>query len=59
MSYHSHLHFDEFIKYMHIDLYHLPTHPKNLGKVTAKTFLRMKSNFKCAFVVHLSGLKEN
>ena len=53
------MHFDEFIRYMHIDLYHLPTHPKNLGKVTAKTFLRMKSNFKCAFFVHLSGLKEN
>ena len=56
------MHFDEFIKNMHTDLYHLPTHPKNLGKVTAKTFSRMKSNFKCAFVmfvVHLSGLKEN
>ena len=49
------MHFDEFIKNMHIDLYHLPTHPKNLGKVTAKTFLRMKSNLFqvcicCAFV---------
>ena len=46
------MHFDEFIKNMHIDLYHLPTHPKNLGKVTNifKDEIKFQVCICCAFV---------